>query len=64
MHQNRANSFKGLSTASKDKLSQKPWQEFFRKDIDQLLCAVIEVNLYIAPKTQVTVKWAEVAQHV
>jgi hypothetical protein len=59
----QANSFKGPSTASKGKLSQKPQQEFSGKGIDKLLHVVIEVNPYIAPKTQ-TVKWAEVAQHV
>src|SRR5882724_4459222 len=35
-------------------------EEFSANDIDQLLCAVISVNPYLEPHSQITDKWKEV----
>src|SRR5882724_3290515 len=39
-------------------------EEFLADDIDQLLCAIISVNPYLAPHSQITDKWKEVTKIV
>ncbi|KAF8497711.1 hypothetical protein JB92DRAFT_3125613 [Gautieria morchelliformis] len=44
--------------------SRKAREAFSLHDLDQLLCAVIEVNPYMAPQAKLGEHWKEVARHV
>jgi hypothetical protein len=55
---------KGKKLPSKPKSTRKPREDFSGNDIDNLLRAMIEVDPFMAPRSQVSTKWKEVATKV
>jgi hypothetical protein len=55
---------KGKKSPLKPKSTHKPHEDFSGNDINSLLQAMIEVDLFMALRSQVSTKWKEVATKV